>query len=236
MAHLPAPPESPVPPAPELEPEPAPEPAPEPEPEPAPALPASLSARMAAVVSVQAEIEELLHTLQLQQTETQQAHAARVGALPLQSTTEKRMYMMAVDMIYFRRQTLMTVERTALEKMFRLTANRVYGDCYRLYRMVAPHCHQFPPYSTTNPLAQYACSLLVPLLTALLAATAPPVAAQSETPGGIAVMNRCLLHALTAQHTANQLLLQCGLDTLKLHEEGLQHILSQLQDVHHLAI
>jgi hypothetical protein len=185
---------------------------------------------------VHTEIEELLHTLQLQQTETQQAHAARVGALPLQSTTEKRMYMMAVDMIYFRRQTLMTVERTALEKMFRLTANRVYGDCYRLYRMVAPHCNQFPPYNTTNPLAQYARSLLVPLLTALLAATAPSVAAQSETPGGIAVMNRCLLHALTAQHTANRLLLQCGLDTLNLHEQGLRHILSQLQDVHHLAI
>ena len=189
---------------------------------------------MAAVVSVQAAIEELLQMLKLQQTQVQQAHAARVSALPLQSATEKRMYMMAVDMIYFRRQTLMTVERTALEKMFHLTVNRVYGDCYRLYRMVVPQCNQFPAYDTTRPLAQYDRALLLPLLTALLTATAQPTET-AETPGSTAVMNRCLLHAVEAQHTANQLLLQCCLDTLMLHQQGLEHIQSQLKDVHHLA-
>lgn len=193
-----------------------------------------LKATMAAVVSVQAAIEDLLQTLKHQQTEMQQAHTARVSALPLQSATEKRMYMMAVDMIYFRRQTLMTVERTALEKMFYLTANRVYGDCYRLYRMVVPHCNQFPAYDTTSPLAQYDRTLLSPLLMALLTATTPP-AETTETPGSTAVMNRCLVHAMEAQHTANLLLLQCCLDTLTLHQQGLEHIHSQLKDVHHLG-
>ena len=202
---------------------------------PEPSVSDQLKATMTAVVTMQSNIEELLQTLQVQQTEGQQAHTARVSALPLQSATEKRMYMMAVDMIYFRRQTLMTVERTALEKMFHLTVNRVYGDCYRLYRMVVPQCNQFPTYDTTSPLAQYERTLLMPLLTSLLTATAAPAAEATGTPGATAVMNRCLQHAMEAQHTANQLLLQCCLDTLGLHRQGLEHIYSQLKDVHHLA-
>ena len=47
-------------------------------------------------------------------------------------------------------------------------------------------------------------------------------------------MNRCLSHAIQAQHTSNQLLLQCCLDTLMLHKQGLQHILSQLKDARRL--
>ena len=192
----------------------------------------NLTAVGARILAKQADIETLLHTLALQQTEVQQAHKASLHNLSLQSTTERRIYMMAVDLIYFRRQTLMSVEIAALERMFRLQCSRIYGDCYRLYRIAAPHGNQFPAYVATEPLAQYDRTLLEPLIQALLDATT--VTAPLAGPRGFAVMHRCLSHALAAQQTGNTLLLQCGLDTLTLHLQGLEHICSQLQDVHHL--
>lgn len=184
------------------------------------------------IVEKQVQIEALVHALEIQQTEMQQTHKASVSNLSLQNPTERRIYMMAVDLIYFRRQTLVGVELAALNQMYRLLSSRIYGDCYRLYRIVAPHCSQFPPYVTTNPLTQYDRSLLLPLIQALLEATASPP--QQMEKGGFAVMTRCLSHALEAQQTSHRLLLQCCLDTLTLHCQGLEHIHSQLQDVHHL--
>lgn len=215
--------------SPPASPQPPPKPA---SPQPPPDLGSLLTVKIQDIVTLHTTIETLVHSLELQQTEMQQAHKASVSNVSLQSPTERRIYMMAVDLIYFRRQTLVGVEMSALHKMYLLLASRIYGDCYRLYRIVAPHCNQFPAYVATNPLAQYDRALLVPLIQALIEATTPPT--PKSTHGGFAVMTRCLSHALAAQQTSHQLLMQCCLDTLTLHHQGLVHIHSQLQDVHHL--
>ena len=93
-------------------------------------------------------------------------------ATQLRNRSEYRMYVMAVDAMHFR-QRVARMEVDGLQARLRRVLNRIYGDCYQIYRILVPRA-RFPEYVITQPERVYPLSAVEEMAHAMQAAAPPP--------------------------------------------------------------
>ena len=165
-------------------------------------------------------------------------HLHNDTAAQLRDRSEYRMYVMAGDAMHFR-QRLARAEADGLGARLRRVLNRIYGDCYQIYRLLLAPQPRFPAYAATEPDKVYPLGAVEEMVREMHRGAAGGGGAQQQQrpPPAATPLERCLVHSRDHLRSYNALLRQTGHDLMLMHAREVDHLhrqaraLAQLLDI-----
>ena len=206
---------------------------------PGPDISRKITAAVTEILSTVQGLETALAAIEKRRAADLIEHRRRLQgetAKRLQHTSEYCMYIMAVDLLHFRQQTLVGQGLKSYRAQLQSSINRVYGDSYRLFtRCKTPSAETFPPYQAAKPQVQYSIDLLSPIVQHILKSTQmarrAPAAEPPDAPtfSMTTVIDRCVNHSEEYLQRYSAMLLQSCHDMLQMHLDSLRILQQQVQ-------
>lgn len=206
---------------------------------PGPDISRKITAAVTEILSIVQGLETQLAVIEKRRSADLLEHRRRLQgetAKRLQHTSEYCMYIMAVDLLHFRQQTLVGQGLKSYRAQLQSSINRVYGDSYRLFtRCKTPSAETFPPYQAAKPQVQYSIDLLSPIVQHILKSTQmarrAPAAEPPDAPtfSMTTVIDRCVNHSEEYLQRYSAMLLQSSHDMLRMHLDSLRILQQQVQ-------